>query len=137
MADLMIEAKDKEQAVFHLFRIYNLQPTIYGAVFFFFFMDDWTTLIRFTDSLRPPVLQETTQTAGRKSSKRKAPQDPLVTSIEESPSPIGKVKSPRPKRKSAKEKDSSAYQDSEDSEESVHSGSPVALRKRRGKASLP
>ena len=135
MADLMIEAKDKEQAVFHLFRIYNLQPTVHGAVYSSF--DDWTNLIEITDSLRPPVLQETTQTAGRKSSKRKAPQDPLVTSIEESPSPIGKVKSPRPKRKSAKEKDSSAYQDSEDSEESVHSGSPVALRKRRGKASLP
>lgn len=26
----MIEAKDKEQAVFHLYRIYNLAPTIYG-----------------------------------------------------------------------------------------------------------
>ncbi|KAL8292799.1 hypothetical protein RQP46_001411 [Phenoliferia psychrophenolica] len=51
--DLMIEAKDKEQAVLHLFRIYNLQPTIH-------------------ESLRPPVLQETTQTAGRKSNKRKA-----------------------------------------------------------------
>ncbi|KAG1752826.1 UV-endonuclease UvdE-domain-containing protein [Suillus lakei] len=29
--DLMIEAKDKEQAVLHLYRIYNLQPVIYGA----------------------------------------------------------------------------------------------------------
>lgn len=29
-SDLMIEAKDKEQAVFHLYRIYNLAPTIHG-----------------------------------------------------------------------------------------------------------
>lgn len=27
----MIEAKDKEQAVFHLYRIYGLAPTILGA----------------------------------------------------------------------------------------------------------
>ncbi|GAA5884798.1 hypothetical protein JCM16303_007272 [Sporobolomyces ruberrimus] len=52
--DLMIEAKDKEQAVFHLFRRYGLQPV-------------------FHDSLRPPALEETTQTAGRKSSKKKTP----------------------------------------------------------------
>lgn len=31
LADLMIEAKDKEQAVFHLYRIYGLQPVIHGA----------------------------------------------------------------------------------------------------------
>lgn len=31
VADLMIEAKDKEQAVFHLYRIYGLQPVIHGA----------------------------------------------------------------------------------------------------------
>lgn len=72
----MIEAKDKEQgdsaniarppwylkltsdvvalrstAVFHLYRIYDLHPTIH-------------------DSLRPPALEETTQTAGRKGNKR-------------------------------------------------------------------
>lgn len=29
--DLMIEAKDKEQAVLHLYRIYQLQPVIHGA----------------------------------------------------------------------------------------------------------
>ncbi|GAA6010223.1 hypothetical protein JCM11491_005399 [Sporobolomyces phaffii] len=52
--DLMIEAKDKEQAVFHLFRRYGIQPV-------------------FHDSLRPPALEETTQTAGRKSSKKKTP----------------------------------------------------------------
>jgi UV DNA damage endonuclease len=28
--DLMIEAKDKEQAVLHLYRIYDLQPVIHG-----------------------------------------------------------------------------------------------------------
>lgn len=27
----MIEAKDKEQAVFHLYRIYGLEPVIHGA----------------------------------------------------------------------------------------------------------
>ncbi|GAA5992094.1 hypothetical protein JCM5350_006344 [Sporobolomyces pararoseus] len=52
--DLMIEAKDKEQAVFHLFRRYGLKPV-------------------FHDSLRPPALEETTQTAGRKSNKKKTP----------------------------------------------------------------
>jgi UV DNA damage endonuclease len=36
-ADLMIEAKDKEQAVFHLFRIYGLQPTIHGALHSLFY----------------------------------------------------------------------------------------------------
>jgi UV DNA damage endonuclease len=29
--DLMIEAKDKEQAVFHLYRMYDLQPVIHGG----------------------------------------------------------------------------------------------------------
>ena len=50
--DLMIEAKDKEQAVFHLYRIYNYRPTIHL-------------------SLRPPAEVETLRTAGRKSSKKK------------------------------------------------------------------
>ncbi|GJN87076.1 hypothetical protein Rhopal_000021-T1 [Rhodotorula paludigena] len=50
--DLMIEAKDKEQAVFHLYRIYNLHPVIH-------------------EDLRPPALEETKQTAGRKSHKPK------------------------------------------------------------------
>ncbi|TFK54537.1 UV-endonuclease UvdE [Heliocybe sulcata] len=31
--DLMIEAKDKEQAVLHLYRMYGLQPVIHGACF--------------------------------------------------------------------------------------------------------
>ncbi|KAM0751997.1 UV-endonuclease UvdE [Meredithblackwellia eburnea MCA 4105] len=50
--DLMIEAKDKEQAVFHLFRIYDLAETVY-------------------EDLRPPVEEETKETLGRKSNKRK------------------------------------------------------------------
>ena len=29
--DLMIEAKDKEQAVLHLYRIYDIQPVIHGS----------------------------------------------------------------------------------------------------------
>lgn len=29
--DLMIEAKDKEQAVFHLFRRYGLHPVFHGT----------------------------------------------------------------------------------------------------------
>ena len=48
----MIEAKDKEQAVMELHRIYSLQPTIHA-------------------SLRPPVDVETLRTQGRKSSKKK------------------------------------------------------------------
>ncbi|GAA5913267.1 uncharacterized protein JCM6883_005302 [Sporobolomyces salmoneus] len=62
--DLMIEAKDKEQAVFHLFRRYGLHPV-------------------FHDSLRPPALEETTQTAGRKSSKKKTPKKGVKEEDEE------------------------------------------------------
>jgi len=46
--DLMCECKDKEQAVFELFRLYDLQPTHYA-------------------SLRPPAEVETLKTNGRKS----------------------------------------------------------------------
>lgn len=49
--DLMIEAKDKEQAVFHLYRIYGLAPVIHA-------------------NLRPPNPKPTKETGGRKSSKR-------------------------------------------------------------------
>ncbi|CAK5281300.1 unnamed protein product [Mycena citricolor] len=49
--DLMIEAKDKEQAVFELYRIYGLMPVK-------------------QDSLRPPNENQTTETKGRKSRKR-------------------------------------------------------------------
>jgi UV DNA damage repair endonuclease len=31
MLDLMIEAKDKEQAVLHLYRMYDLHPVTYGT----------------------------------------------------------------------------------------------------------
>ena len=33
LVDLMIEAKDKEQAVLHLYRIYGLQPVVQGNSF--------------------------------------------------------------------------------------------------------
>ncbi|KAG2132561.1 UV-endonuclease UvdE-domain-containing protein [Suillus cothurnatus] len=49
--DLMIEAKDKEQAVLHLYRIYNLQPVIHA-------------------SLRPPADIQTKETKGRKSHRK-------------------------------------------------------------------
>jgi UV DNA damage endonuclease len=49
----MIEAKDKEQAVLELHRIYDLQPVHH-------------------DSLRPPAEVETLHTQGRKSNKKKA-----------------------------------------------------------------
>ncbi|KAF7322017.1 hypothetical protein MKEN_00724400 [Mycena kentingensis (nom. inval.)] len=48
--DLMIEAKDKEQAVFHLYRIYGLEDVK-------------------QENLRPPSENQTTETKGRKSSK--------------------------------------------------------------------
>lgn len=51
--DLMIEAKDKEQAVLHLYRIYGLQPVIYA-------------------SLRPPDMNPSKETKGRKSLKASA-----------------------------------------------------------------
>ncbi|KAK2464194.1 hypothetical protein APHAL10511_003651 [Amanita phalloides] len=49
--DLMIEAKDKEQAVLHLYRIYGLYPVVHA-------------------SLRPPDMNSKKETKGRKSSKR-------------------------------------------------------------------
>lgn len=49
--DLMIEAKDKEQAVLYLHRMYNLHP-----------VND--------SSLRPPDENQTKETKGRKSKKR-------------------------------------------------------------------
>ncbi|EPQ57158.1 UvdE-domain-containing protein [Gloeophyllum trabeum ATCC 11539] len=56
VVDLMIEAKDKEQAVLHLYRIYGLQPVIHA-------------------NLRPPAEHETKETKGRKSSKKRAADD--------------------------------------------------------------
>ncbi|KAJ7661690.1 UV-endonuclease UvdE-domain-containing protein [Mycena rosella] len=50
-SDLMIEAKDKEQAVLHLYRIYGLHPVIHA-------------------SLRPPNEDQTKETKGRKSTKK-------------------------------------------------------------------
>ncbi|KAF9462423.1 UV-endonuclease UvdE-domain-containing protein [Collybia nuda] len=49
--DLMIEAKDKEQAVLHLYRMYGLHPITHA-------------------SLRPPDANPTKETKGRKSTKR-------------------------------------------------------------------
>ncbi|KAJ7121292.1 UV-endonuclease UvdE-domain-containing protein [Mycena crocata] len=49
--DLMIEAKDKEQAVLQLYRMYGLHPVIH-------------------ESLRPPDENQTKETKGRKSTKR-------------------------------------------------------------------
>ncbi|KAG9316757.1 UV-endonuclease UvdE-domain-containing protein [Chiua virens] len=49
--DLMIEAKDKEQAVLQLYRIYDLYPVAHA-------------------SLRPPATQETKETKGRKSARK-------------------------------------------------------------------
>lgn len=43
--DLMIEAKDKEQAVMHLFRIYNLHSTIYGTLPVFSTSCSWFSLL--------------------------------------------------------------------------------------------
>lgn len=54
--DLMIEAKDKEQAVLHLYRMYDLQPVKH-------------------ESLRPPAENQTKETKGRKSNKRAQEKD--------------------------------------------------------------
>lgn len=51
--DLMIEAKDKEQAVLQLYRIYGLEEVK-------------------MESLRPPNENQTKETNGRKSNKKKA-----------------------------------------------------------------
>jgi hypothetical protein len=64
----MIEAKDKEQAVLHLHRMYDLHPVIYGTSS----LPLLAHLPRsccLAESLRPPAEVETTQTKGRKSHK--------------------------------------------------------------------
>ncbi|KAG8908806.1 hypothetical protein FRB99_003044 [Tulasnella sp. 403] len=58
--DLMIEAKDKEQAVFELYRIYGLEDVIW-------------------ENLRPPKADQTLATAGRKSAKSRR----KITAVEE------------------------------------------------------
>lgn len=88
----MIEAKDKEQAVFHLFRIYQLHPVIFA-------------------DLRPPALEETTQTNGRKSNKKK-PKIEVKDEVEEdgiAPLP----ETPLKKRSNAKRGGTSAMKPSE------------------------
>lgn len=52
----MLECKDKEQAVFYIYRLYNLKEVEHK-------------------SLRPPVEVESLRTGGRKSSKRKKAKD--------------------------------------------------------------
>lgn len=51
LADLMLECKDKEQAVFHIYRLYNLRSVDPRV-------------------LRPPAPEQTLHTNGRKSNKR-------------------------------------------------------------------
>jgi hypothetical protein len=65
----MIEAKDKEQAVLHLHRMYDLHPVIYGALSSPFTHSPVSLITTLTESLRPPAEVETTQTKGRKSHK--------------------------------------------------------------------
>lgn len=73
-ADLMIEAKDKEQAVFELHRIYQLKPTIHCSSLFSFVKGLVLAEIvppPLVASLRPPAEEESLHTNGRKSNKRK------------------------------------------------------------------
>ncbi|KAK7005941.1 UV-damage endonuclease [Favolaschia claudopus] len=62
--DLMIEAKDKEQAVFQLYRMYNLHPVTH-------------------DSLRPPNEHQTKETKGRKSAKKRRKNADVEGELEE------------------------------------------------------
>ncbi|KAF8629869.1 hypothetical protein AX15_003228 [Amanita polypyramis BW_CC] len=62
--DLMIEAKDKEQAVLHLYRIYGLQPVTFA-------------------SLRPSDMNPTKETKGRKSARKARVKDGSPTAIDE------------------------------------------------------
>ena len=65
-----MQAKDKEQAVLHLYRIYNLHPVNHGPsanLSRIFILDD---NFYFKASLRPPAENQTMQTNGRKSGKK-------------------------------------------------------------------
>ncbi|KIY71426.1 UV-endonuclease UvdE [Cylindrobasidium torrendii FP15055 ss-10] len=93
--DLMIEAKDKEQAVFHLYRIYDLHPTIHA-------------------SLRPPNENQSKETNGRKTSKKSKVQladedvdedtgnGVVVDGEEGSTVPPAVQKAPKPQKRRAK-----------------------------------
>ena len=63
--DLMLEAKDKEQAVLEMYRIYDLQPTNYSKISgsHSFGHAHFSIL----ESLRPPADEESLRTKGRKS----------------------------------------------------------------------
>ncbi|THU80485.1 UV-endonuclease UvdE [Dendrothele bispora CBS 962.96] len=83
--DLMIEAKDKEQAVFELYRMYGLVPC--GE-----------------ENLRPPNPNQKKETNGRKSNKKKQNEDGKV-----------KAKSPRKKGKAKKIVDMDVESDEDES----------------------
>lgn len=64
----MIEAKDKEQAVLHLYRMYDLQPVKHGTSSVHH-CQCLPGLTARAESLRPPATKQTTETKGRKSNK--------------------------------------------------------------------
>lgn len=68
-ANIIIQAKDKEQAVFQLYRMYNLSPVIHGKLLTS--LNETRVLMNgFIANLRPPNPAPTKETAGRKSQKR-------------------------------------------------------------------
>jgi UV DNA damage endonuclease len=68
--DLMIEAKDKEQAVLELYRMYSLEEVKHGTVTSLYMKTHDLTILP-TESLRPPAEHQTKETKGRKSNKKK------------------------------------------------------------------
>lgn len=66
----MIEAKDKEQAVLYLYRMYDLQPVIHGEYLASLSGDKWIDGSYDPANLRPPAENITKETKGRKSNKR-------------------------------------------------------------------
>lgn len=66
---MIIQAKDKEQAVFQLFRMYNLSPVIHGKDTDFL-RETGALMNEYVANLRPPNPNPTKETGGRKSQKR-------------------------------------------------------------------
>ncbi|RDB25231.1 UV-damage endonuclease [Hypsizygus marmoreus] len=81
--DLMIEAKDKEQAVLHLYRMYDLHPVDHS-------------------SLRPPDENQTKETKGRKSNKKGRAAQKSVDNGDTETSQVVDDEPPRKRRKASK-----------------------------------
>jgi len=111
--DLMLEAKDKEQAVFEMYRMYDMYEPIYK-------------------NLRPPAEVETLHTNGRKSNKKKKAKAEEGEEEEGLEDPEAEPGTPAPKKR--KTRKTPIKKEEEGSEENAKETKTPAKRKRTPKA---